>query len=58
MSAWPPRDVVAKLVESTEHLLQVHDCDHQGWEEVDAALRVAKEYLLTPADDNLQHDEA
>jgi hypothetical protein len=44
-SAWPPRDVILKLVEAAEHLLRVHDCDCKGYEETVAAVEVAKRWL-------------
>lgn len=34
---WPLPDVLAKLIEATEHLLKQHDCDAHGHEEYRAA---------------------
>jgi len=47
-TAWPPRDVVKKLVEAAEHLLRDHDCDCDCWEQDAAALDAAKEWLARP----------
>jgi hypothetical protein len=48
-TAWPVRDVLAKLADAAEHLLRGHDCDHHGYEEVDAAADSARAYLASPA---------
>lgn len=59
-SPWPLPDVLAKLIEATEHLLHGHDCDADGWEEYQTAVKRGKEYLVTlraqvetPADVNI-----
>lgn len=44
-SPWPPVDVVRKLVEATEHLLQDHSCDTHGYEEMNCAVEEAKKWL-------------
>lgn len=43
---WPLRDVLAKLIDATEHLLDDHDCDTHGHEEYRAAINAGK-LLLT-----------
>jgi hypothetical protein len=42
---WPLYDVVAKLIEATEHLLNDHSCDRHGYEEFRTAVIKGKEYL-------------
>jgi hypothetical protein len=44
-TAWPSRDVVAKLCDAVDHLLHDHSCDAHGYEEVGTALRVARRWL-------------
>ena len=44
-SPWPARDVVEKLVEATDILLNEKDYDGHGWEEIVAAQTVAKSWL-------------
>ena len=44
-SAWPARDIVAKLVESADILLDAHDYDGHGWELVHEARAHAREWL-------------
>lgn len=39
---WPLRDVLAKLIEATEHLLDDHACDTHGHEEYRAAVNAGK----------------
>lgn len=39
---WPLSDVLRVLADAAEHLLQVHDCDHDGYEAIDQAMRVAR----------------
>lgn len=41
-SPWPLRDVLAKLVSATEHLLQDHACDVHGHEEMKRAADEAR----------------
>lgn len=53
---WTLRDVLVRLADATNHLLNVHDCDNQGYEIYNEALNVSKGYitklkdLLTPAE--------
>ncbi len=44
-SAWPARDIVAKLVESADILLDAHDYDGHGWELVHEARAHTREWL-------------
>lgn len=44
-TAWPPRDVVSKLVESANLLLDHCDYDGDGWEQVHHARQVARDWL-------------
>lgn len=45
---WPMHEVVRTLAEATRHLLAEHDCDHLGWERLQAALEVADERIPPP----------
>lgn len=40
---WPLQDVLAKLIEATEHLLEHHNCDAHGHEEFRTAANAGKE---------------
>lgn len=40
---WPLHDVLAKLVQATEHLLNVHACDAHGHEEFGIAAQRGKQ---------------
>jgi hypothetical protein len=42
---WPLRDVLTKLIDATEHLLDDHDCDAHGHEEYRAAAKAGKGLL-------------
>lgn len=42
---WSTIEVLRKLVETAERLLQAHDCDTQGWEEIQAAAELGRERL-------------
>jgi hypothetical protein len=42
---WPLHDVVAKLIEATQHLLDHHQCDVHGHEEFRTAANRGHEYL-------------
>lgn len=42
---WPLRDVLSKLIEATEHLLNDHDCDTDGHEQFRGCANRAKELL-------------
>lgn len=42
---WPLHDVLAKLVEATDHLLGHHQCDTHGHEEYRAATIAGREIL-------------
>lgn len=44
-NAWPLKDVLAKLVEVTEYLLDVKNYDRTGWEEVSGCAKRGREYL-------------
>jgi hypothetical protein len=44
-SPWPSRDVVAKLVEASDILLDDHNYDGHGYELISGARRVAREWL-------------
>lgn len=44
---WPLHDVLAKLIDATEHLRYAHDCDWHGHEEYWTAMARGKEYLRT-----------
>lgn len=45
LDAWPLRDAVRRLVEAADHLFDVHDGDHHGYEELICARDAAKEWL-------------
>jgi hypothetical protein len=49
-SAWPARDVVQKLVDAADVLLNDKSYDGHGYEEIFAARAVAKEWLGVTAD--------
>lgn len=42
---WPLRDIIAKLIEATEHLLDDHACDTDGHEQFRGCANRAKELL-------------
>lgn len=42
---WPVFTVLKTLTEATGHLLEDHNCDREGWEEIKAARDSAKEIL-------------
>jgi hypothetical protein len=42
---WPPRDVLGCLLDAADHLLNHHDCDHQGYEELCAARDAGRQWL-------------
>lgn len=42
---WPITDVLTKLIESTEYLLNVNNYDKHGWEEVSHCTKVGREIL-------------
>lgn len=42
---WPLHDVLARLIEATEHLLHYHSCDMHGHEEWGAAVASGKTLL-------------
>lgn len=44
-SPWPLHEVLAVLVEATEHLLTAHECDTHGHERFVEACRVARQLL-------------
>jgi hypothetical protein len=41
-TAWPLRDVLARLADAADHLLNDHDCDTHGHEEIGIARDVAR----------------
>ena len=41
---WPLRDVLKTLADAAEHLLKDHDCDAHGYENVDEAVKLARQY--------------
>jgi hypothetical protein len=43
--AWPLPDVLSKLVESTEYLLDVKNYDKVGWEEVSHCTKLGRQYI-------------
>lgn len=43
--AWPITDVLMKLIESTEYLLDVKNYDRQGWEEVSYCTKVGRKMV-------------
>lgn len=43
--AWPITDVLMKLIESTEYLLDVKNYDRQGWEEVSHCTKVGRKMV-------------
>lgn len=45
--AWPLRDVLKILAGAAEHLLKDHDCDAHGYENVDEAVKRAREFIET-----------
>ena len=46
-SAWPPRDVVTRLVECADILFEKHDYDGDGWEVLHSARAVARKWLAS-----------
>lgn len=48
-SAWPPRDIVAKLVDASEILLHQHNYDGHGYEAIGICVDLAKSYLRDPS---------
>ena len=42
---WPFRDVVRKLADAADHLLNHHSCDTHGWEEIATARDEARAFL-------------
>jgi hypothetical protein len=59
-SPWPPHDVVRKLVEAADHLLNDHNCDAHGYEGVmqarDRARKWLSEGLLERAEQEIELD--
>ena len=49
---WPLLDVLAKLADGVEHLLDAHDCDGHGWEEYSRAAKEAREIVASTAPRN------
>lgn len=43
--SWPITDVMQKLVESTEYLLDVKNYDRTGWEEVSHCTKLGRQYV-------------
>jgi len=50
-SAWPLRDVLNELIKWADHLRNSHNCDHEGYEVLLAAIDAAKPYMSAPAID-------
>lgn len=46
--SWPLRDVLTRLVEAAEHLLDVHNCDGHGHEGIRDAVNHGRKYLKLP----------
>lgn len=46
---WDTRGFVKRLALATEHLLLDHDCDHRGYEDNNAAVVAAKQWLVSLA---------
>lgn len=44
--SWSLRDALSKLCEAADHLLRDHSCDVHGYEEIGAATRAGREYLV------------
>ncbi len=44
-TAWPLRDVLARLVDIAEHAAEAHACDRHGYEEDRAAVDAARAIL-------------
>ncbi len=42
---WPLRDVIAKLADAADHLMNHHCCDTDGWEEICTARDRARAFL-------------
>lgn len=47
-SAWPARDIVRKLVEAADILLDVYDYDGDGWEQIHLARSEAHSWAESP----------
>lgn len=47
---WPLKDILTRLIDSSDRLLKHHSYDGQGYEEIEIAISKAKEVLnvLTP----------
>lgn len=58
-TSWPLSDVLAKLIEATDHLLKVHSCDTHGHEEFLTAVLRGREYLATmrPVEPKAHHPD-
>jgi hypothetical protein len=48
-SAWPPADVVRKLVECADILFDQKNYDGDQWEQLHAARAIARDWLRSPA---------
>lgn len=42
---WPLDDVLERLADAAEHLLDAHSCDAHGYEKVQHAAKAAREYV-------------
>lgn len=49
-TAWPLRDVLDTLIKWADHLRNSHDCDHEGYEVLLAAIDAAQSYRSVGAD--------
>lgn len=55
-TTWPVRDVLARLADAADHLLNVHSCDAHGYEDVGIARDVARQ-LVAALDGNAHPDQ-
>jgi len=46
-TAWPVTDVLDKLADATQHLMNDHNCDHHGWELANGGIERARAYAAS-----------
>jgi hypothetical protein len=42
---WPINEILQKLIEATDHLLNDHNCDHHGYEQYQQAANAGRQIL-------------
>ncbi len=56
-SAWPLSEVLKKLIEAADILLNKKDYDGHGWEEISHAVKKAKTFSFTQQEDRIVYGE-